>query len=132
MKYINKFESFDPESASDTSIPTSQRIGKIVYTQGVYVDELRRILDQLNSAGDEIAYFLLRSENDLLRDGYDLIDIDPEDPYYLEFTIGDKKTYKKITEWINNLFNEKMGSQFSVSELNKFMKNYIIKKIDMK
>lgn len=135
MKYIKKFESFEPGPAPDTESKSLQRTGNIVYVEGIYSQKLREILNELKSKGDEVAYFLLWVEDELQNDGYELIDIersqlqlhltDSVRPYYLEIEIDGKKTWKKIDEWTNQIYSEKRDGKFHSIEMDKFMKNYV-------
>jgi hypothetical protein len=140
MKYIKKFESFEPGPAPEIDIKTSQITGKINYlgaeqlpdkqsltNEGIYSQKLREILNELKSKGDEVAYFLLWVEDELQNDGYELIDIDTDSvrPYYLEIEIDGKKTWKKIDEWTNQIYSEKRDGKFHSIEMDKFMKNYV-------
>jgi len=127
MKYIKKFESFEPGPAPEIDIKTSQITGKINYVEGIYSQKLRDILNELKSKGDEVAYFLLWVEDELQNDGYELIDIDTDSvrPYYLEIEIDEKKTWKKIDESTNQIYSEKRDGRFGSIEMDKFMKNYV-------
>jgi hypothetical protein len=127
MKYIKKFESFEPGPAPDTESKSLQRTGNIVYVEGIYSQRLREILNELKSKGDEVAYFLLWVEDDLQNDGHEFIDIDIDSvrPYYLEIEIDGKKTWKKIDEWTNQIYSEKRDGKFHSIEMDKFMKNYV-------
>jgi hypothetical protein len=127
MKHIKKFESFEPGPAPEIDIKTSQITGKINYVKGIYSQKLRDILNELKSKGDEVAYFLLWVEDELQNDGYELIDIDTDSvrPYYLEIEIDEKKTWKKIDEWTNQIYSEKRDGRFGSIEMDKFMKNYV-------
>jgi len=124
MKYIQQFESFEPGPAPDTESKPLQRFGD-VYEEGIYSEKLREILNELKSKGDEVAYFLLSVEYELQNDGYELVDIDNDDPYYLEIEIDGKKTWKKVDEWTNQLFGEKRDGKFGSMEMDIFMKRYI-------
>ena len=132
MKYIKKFESFEPGPAPEIDIKTSQITGKINYVEGIYSQKLRDILNELKSKGDEVAYFLLWVEDDLQNDGYESIDIDIDAdvkphvrPYYLEIEIDGKKSWKKIDEWTNQIYSEKRDGKFHSIEMDKYVKNYV-------
>jgi hypothetical protein len=125
MKHIKKFESFEPGPAPEIDIKTSQITGKINYVEGIYSQKLRDILNELKSKGDEVAYFLISVEDELQNEGCELVDIDNDDPYYLEIEIDEKKTWKKIDEWTNQIYSEKRDGRFGSIEMDKFMKNYV-------
>jgi hypothetical protein len=105
----------------------SQRTGNIVYVVGIYTEKLREVLKDLKSSGDEVAYFLLSVEDELQNEGYDLVEIDTDDYYYVGIEIDGKKTWKKIDEWINQIYSEKRDGKFHSIEMERFLKNYISK-----